>query len=391
MSEGKGRFRPILTLVFGLVGGLIGARLSTHLPGGQPPPPAPAPMAPPVVQLPTKADGIADLVAKVAPAVVNIDTEAHRRVAVPQDPFSMFFGGNPQPQIREEVARGVGSGFVVRASGLIVTNFHVIRGADKLQVTFSDGTKLEGKVVGKDPASDLALVKVVPKAPLSVLNLADPKSLRVGQYVVAVGSPLGLSQSVTSGILSAINRTIGLNARVSFLQTDAPINPGNSGGPLLNLAGEVVGVNTAVAARGQGIGFAIPVELLANALPQLEGSGTVAHPWIGVDLAPLPADRSTMFYPVEHGVLVAKVEANSPAAKAGLLAGDAIVSIAGVVVDEPSALVREVAKAKVGDQVTLLVSRQGQQKQVMLKLEAMPRELSESNRVLPQEGGGGED
>lgn len=327
-------------------------------------------------------DGIADLVDKVKTAVVNIDTVAQRRVPSQADLFRFFFEGGPggAPIQREE--KGVGSGFVIASNGLIVTNHHVVGGADRLTVTFHDGKKYPGKIIGQDPGTDLALVKVDAKG-LPTLRLADPERLRVGQYVVALGSPLGLSQSVTTGILSAINRDISLNARVGFLQTDAPINPGNSGGPLLNLRGEVIGVNTAIAARGQGIGFAVPVDTLKMVLPQLEAKGRVERPWIGVGIANLPEDRSKMFYPVEHGVLVGRVEKGGPADAAGILAGDVILSVGKQKLESANELIREVAKHAPGDWVEVLVSRQGQTKTFKLKLQKMPD--IPANRVESEE------
>lgn len=316
-------------------------------------------------------DGIADLVDKVKAAVVNIDTVAQRRVPSQAELFRFFFEGGPggAPMQREE--KGVGSGFVIASHGLIVTNHHVVRGADKLTVTFHNGKKYPGKIIGQDPGTDLALVKVDAKG-LLTLSLADPERLRVGQYVVAMGSPLGLSQSVTTGILSAINRDISLNARVGFLQTDAPINPGNSGGPLLNLRGEVIGVNTAIAARGQGIGFAVPVDTLKVVLPQLEAKGRVERPWIGVGIANLPEDRSKMFYPVEYGVLVGRVEKGGPADAVGIMAGDVILAVGKQKLETANELIREVAKHAPGDWLEILVSRQGQTKTFKLKLQKMP-------------------
>jgi S1-C subfamily serine protease len=356
-----------MSFALGIAGGVLGSKLLA--PVGD----HPAVNAPVQILAPTGgADGIADLVDKVKRAVVNIDTVAHQRVQAPEDIFRFFFGeGGGPPAMRE--AKGVGSGFLIRPDGLVVTNFHVVRGAEKLTVTLENGNKYPGKVVGTDPSTDLALVKIAAKDAPS-LKLADPKTLRVGQYVVAVGSPLGLQQTVTMGILSAINRSIGLNVHVSFIQTDAPINPGNSGGPLLNLKGEVIGVNTAIAAQGQGIGFAIPVDILQGEVPQLEAHGQVQHAWLGVALANLPEDRSQMFYPTDTGVLVGRVEPNSPAAKAGIQAGDVLLEFNHKKLTDSAQLVQEVSKLPVGSKVDLLVSRKGQQKSFSLTLDKMPRD-----------------
>jgi serine protease Do len=335
-------------------------------------------------------DGVADLVDKVKLSVVNIDIEAHR--AAPQqvmDPFRFFQGeeGQGQPQMAppEQVMKGVGSGFIVRQDGLIVTNNHVVHGADKLTVTLANGQKYTGKVIGQDPGTDLALIKIDAHS-LPALQFADAAKLRVGQYVMAVGSPLGLSQTVTTGILSAINRDISLNARVGFLQTDAAINPGNSGGPLLNLKGQVIGMNTAIAARGQGIGFAIPVDTLSSIIPQLEAKGHVDRSWIGVSIGNLPDDRAKMFYPVDHGALVGGVAPNGPAAKAGLQGGDIITAIDGKAIDGAPGLIREVGKHDVGSIITVSVSRQGQQKDMKLNLDRMPDRMALGVPEQSQEG-----
>ena len=361
-----------MTFIIGMAGGVVGAcgyaqstgAVPAHQGGGG---------GPVQVVAPTDPDGVSNLVEKVKVAVVNIDTEARREV--PPDIFDFFFG-DAMPAPRQQLLKGVGSGFVVRDDGLIVTNYHVVQGAERLTVTFFDGRKLEGRIVGSDPATDLALVRVNARG-LPTLKLADPGNLKVGQYVVAMGSPLGLSQSVSMGILSAMNRDIPLNTRVGFLQTDAPINPGNSGGPLLNLRGEVIGVNTAIAASAQGIGFAVPVGTLRSILPQLEKSGKVDHAWLGVRVTNLPEDRSQMFYPAEYGVLVAGVERGSPAEQAGLRPGDVIMQLNGQRLDDAASLIREVAKLTVGSKVELLVSRQGQRKTITLTLGRMPDRLSQ--------------
>ena len=336
-------------------------------PGTKPAAPAPAR----AVALPAAGDGIADLVASVKDAVVNLDTVAS--AGVPDDgAFQDYFGNAPA---RPRQARGVGSGFVLRADGLIVTNHHVVEGAQRVTVTFADGRKLRGRVVGQDPLTDLALVKVEATG-LPTLKLADPAGLRVGQAVVAMGSPLGLQQTVTAGILSAINRGIALNARVGFLQTDAPINPGNSGGPLLNLRGEVVGVNSAVAASAQGIGFAIPVDTLAAVLPELEKTGRVAHAWVGVGAVDLPEERAQALGLGDGGVVVGRVERGSPAARAGLREGDVIVAVNGQAVPDAAGLVRAISRLVVGSEATVDLVRAGRRLRVALTLEAMPASMA---------------
>lgn len=325
---------------------------------------------------------IADLVQRVGPAVVNIDTVSN--AAVPQDqfffPFGSFFGAPFQNQegmqMPQMVEKGIGSGFVVRQDGLIATNYHVVKNAQQLTVTFPDGRTAKGKVVGKDPGEDLALVKI-DASNLPTLPLADPRTLRVGQWVVAIGSPLGYQHTVTAGIISAMNRTVDdLNDRIDFLQTDAPINPGNSGGPLLDLRGEVVGINTAIAAQAQGIGFAIPVDVLSHAIPQLEAHGSVERAWLGVGVQDLPANRNQMFYPSDHGALVMQVSPDSPAAKAGLQQGDIILSVDGHEVDSAQDLIRMVGEEPIGARVNLEVQREGQHKTFALSLAKMPDQLA---------------
>ena len=318
-------------------------------------------------------DSIADLAEKAAPAVVNIDTVT-RRQANPMefDPFFQFFGVPGNGTRRPSEQRGVGSGFVLDAGGLVVTNHHVIKGSTGIKVTLQDGRSFDAKVVGQDPSSDLALLKVKASG-LPTLKLADPGRIRVGEWVVAIGSPLGLSTTVTAGIVSALNRDVAINERVAFIQTDAPINPGNSGGPLLNLEGEVIGVNTAIAARAQGIGFAIPVETVQSVTQQLRTSGRVERPWLGVMIEQLSPERARqLFVKTDPGVLVREVSEDSPAGKAGLLDGDVILQLDGKPVQTPSQLIQAVSRHRVKDIVRLLVSREGQRKEFSVTLGAAP-------------------
>jgi S1-C subfamily serine protease len=297
-------------------------------------------------------DGVADLVDQVKGAVVNID-----QIGLPEAPVDD--SGAPPPS--EEIVRGTGSGFLVRADGLVVTNQHVVAGASKLRVTLSDGRKLDGRVVGTDAVTDLALVQVDGSG-FPVLALADPASLRVGQFVVAMGSPLGLEQTVTWGLLSAINRHLSYNARLTFLQTDAPINPGNSGGPLLNMRGQVIGVNTAVARRSQGIGFAISVGTLQTVLPQLERTGHAAHAWLGISVGQA-ADGS---------VIVGEVAPDGPAARAGLQVGDRLVAIDGQPVTEAFEVITRIAAKPVGSTVELKFERDGRPLTLRVTLGDLP-------------------
>ncbi|MBM3271421.1 MAG: trypsin-like peptidase domain-containing protein [Candidatus Sericytochromatia bacterium] len=387
----------LVTLAVGFAGGAGGTAAVMLL---KPPLLLPAQAAPaaaaatePARTLSGPPEIIADLVEKVGPAVVNIDTVTRQRNPFYeyhqffQDPF--FGGGSPfGMQDRDQkpffMRKGVGSGFVIESDGLIVTNNHVVAGASELTVTMPDGKKHKGKVVGKDPGTDLALVKIDARG-LPTLPLADPATLRVGEWVVAIGSPLGLQHTVTSGILSAMNRDVNVNPRVNFLQTDAPINPGNSGGPLLNLRGQVIGVNTAVAREGQGIGFAIPVSTVMDVVPQLKAKGTVERPWLGVGVQDLPEERGKMFFPADSGALVKEVTKGSPAEKVGLQAGDIILEVDGKKIHSASELIWAIARHKKGDTVKLLVSREGQKKTITAQLDKMPDKVANREQEESQE------
>lgn len=319
---------------------------------------------------------IADLVERAAPAVVNIDTLTRRSNPLNDlDPyFHHFFGSGSGRLPRHYDQKGVGSGFIIDGSGLVVTNHHVTRGVTKIWVTLSDGRKFEGRVIGKDPASDLALVKI-PASKLPVLSFADPKTIRVGDWAVAIGSPLGLSTTVTFGIVSAVNRDVSnINERVSFLQTDAPINPGNSGGPLLNLAGQVIGVNTAIAARAQGIGFAIPADTVRFVVSELRTKGRVDRAWLGVVIAALEADQAKVLF-TEPGVVVREVDERGPAAKAGLRRGDLILRIDDQPVREEGDVIRLIGGKRIGQTVRLLILRNGSQYELSMTLSPMPSDL----------------
>ncbi len=235
-----------------------------------------------------------DLAEKVRPGVVNIQVVKKVKNAGvrfqgnpfgDQNPFGDFFGpfseGNPP---RGPKQRGVGSGFVMSRDGYILTNNHVVEDADQIKVKFANGKEYEGKVVGRDPKTDLAVVKIEGASDLQPLTLGNSDDLKVGNWVVAVGSPFGLEQTVTAGIVSAKGRAIGAGPYDNFIQTDASINPGNSGGPLINMKGEVVGINTAIIADGQGIGFAIPINMAKEIVPQLEAKGHVTRGWLGVGI-----------------------------------------------------------------------------------------------------------
>jgi serine protease Do len=308
---------------------------------------------------------IADLVERADPSVVTIDTLAHERVV---DPFAqMFFGDEAPSQSYEE--RGIGSGFILDSNGLIVTNNHVIKGASNITVTFANGKKLQGQVIGADPSSDIALVRVKATG-LQALHFTHSARIRVGDWVVAIGSPLGLSHSVSAGIISALNRGIAINDRVNFIQTDAAINPGNSGGPLIDLDGEVVGINTAIAAQGQNIGFAIPAWSAESIVAQLRTKGHVDRGWMGVSIRDLGDEASS-------GVLISGVAPSGPAGVGGLKPGDIITAVNGASIKDSRDLFVALNNQGIGSTITITVNRHGSQVTRHLTLQAMPQRLTQ--------------
>lgn len=303
--------------------------------------------------------------------VVNIGTtktiKQENPFGYPNSPFNQFFGddlfkhffGGPRGNApREFKQQSLGSGFIISEDGLIVTNNHVIDKADEIQVTIGKDKEYIAKVVGTDPKTDVALIKVDPNEPLKPLVLGDSQTLQVGEIVVAIGNPFGLSHTVTQGIVSAKERTIGFGPYDNFIQTDASINPGNSGGPLLNLNAEVVGINTAIHASGQGIGFAIPINLAKNILPQLEENGQVTRGWLGVYIQPVEDDvAKSLGLDKAKGALVVRVEQGSPADQAGIEAGDVILAVGDQPVKDSQSLPKMVANLGVGTQTQVVVLR----------------------------------
>ena len=312
----------------------------------------------------------ADLAEKVKPAVVNISTT--KMVKVPGNPFRQFFGHDDQGPFgdffrhyfndvpdREMKQQSLGSGFIIDRDGYIVTNNHVVDEAQEIKVKLSDGREMKAKVIGRDSKTDLALIKISsPFENLPVLKLGDSDSMRVGDWVMAVGNPFGLAQTVTQGIISATGRVIGSGPYDDFLQTDAPINPGNSGGPLVNLKGEVVGINTAIVPGGQGLGFAIPSNLAKTVVAQIREHGKVVRGWLGVTIQSVTPELAKSFGLKEaKGALVSDVAAGGPAEAAGVKQGDVIVRFNGKSVDTSTALPRMVAETPVGSSVPLTVMR----------------------------------
>jgi serine protease Do len=313
-------------------------------------------------------DSFTSVAAVISPAVVHIRTVRHAAGGFEQehpsdesedlrDFFERFFDQHPGRDFRRQ---GAGSGCIIEPDGYVVTNHHVIADADQIEVVLENGRIYPAEVVGRDAYTDLALLKVDPDEDLPALPLGDSDQLSVGQWVLAIGSPFGLAQSVTVGIVSAKGRVIGSGPYDDFIQTDAAINPGNSGGPLVDLSGSLVGINTAIVAAGQGIGFAIPVNLARDVIHQLRTEGRVTRGWFGIGVQDLDAAlRDYYQVPEGGGVLVTEVFSDQPAYRAGLRANDVILSIDGQPMDSVRALTYTVASLAVDQNVPVRVWRRG--------------------------------
>ncbi len=316
-------------------------------------------------------DSFAELVEKLSPAVVYIRTE--QAAGREKDVFEEFFGRRMPGRPRRP--SGTGSGFVISADGYVVTNNHVVENAQKISIRLHDGRELAGEVVGRDPKTDLALLKVKVDGELDVAPLGDSDAIRVGDWVIAIGNPFGLDHTVTVGILSARGRNIEAGPYDDFLQTDASINPGNSGGPLIDTSGRVIGINTAINAAGQGIGFAIPINLAKDLLPQLKAHGAVTRGWLGVQIQKVtPELAESMGLEKPGGALVSDVFADSPAAKAKVQRRDVIVEFGGQPIDSFEDLPRRVAAATPGEDVEIVVLRDGKRKKLEVTLAKMDQE-----------------
>lgn len=285
-----------------------------------------------------------------------------------KDPFHEFFGPQGDSPQRDFKQRSLGSGFIIDTDGYIVTNNHVIDGADEITVKLANEKEYKAKVIGRDANTDLALIKIDAKG-LSALKMGDSDALEVGSWVVAIGSPFGLEQTVTAGIVSAKGRIIGSGPYDDFIQTDASINPGNSGGPLLNLKGEVIGINTAIVAQGQGIGFAIPINMAEDVVAQLKTGKGVTRGWLGVGIQSLTPELKD-YYKLEDtsGVLVSQVFEGDPADKAGIKVGDIILKVEGKKISSSRQLSRMIAGLAVGQKAEIVLMRDGKQITKTVKL-----------------------
>jgi S1-C subfamily serine protease len=330
---------------------------------------------------------IADAVEQVGPAVVRIDssrTIANRVPDALQNPlFRRFFGDEVPSAPQERTEQGTGSGFILSPDGRLMTNAHVVEGADTVTVTLKDGRTFDGEVVGVDPVTDVAVVKIE-ATDLPTVRIGSSQNLVPGQWAIAIGNPLGLDNTVTAGIISATERSssqVGVDKRVRFIQTDAAINPGNSGGPLLNDQGEVIGVNTAIRANAQGLGFAIPIETAQRIADQLFANGEVQHPYLGiqmVDLTPELKERVSqeegfsLDATLEKGVLIIEVMQDTPAAQAGLQQGDVILEVNNIPVETAVDVQDEVETSSVGEILELGINRSGQVQTIQVRPSAFP-------------------
>jgi serine protease Do len=326
---------------------------------------------------------IADLVDAVKDTVVNVDVQARAPAApegMPGDLFERFFGGPGGPggplggaEPRERIQQGEGSGFIIDPNGLILTNNHVVENAIDIRIRLNDGREFDARVLGRDPLTDLALIQLEGNVRnLPVAKLGDSDRIRVGDPVMAIGNPFGLTSSVSVGILSARARDIQAGPYDNFLQTDAAINPGNSGGPLFNMRGEVVGINTAIVGGGTGIGFAVPSNMAKALLPQLQ-KGKIQRGWLGVSVQDLTAELSkALNVPVHKGAIVTDVQGDTPAARAGLKQDDVITAINGTDVETSRGLTRDIGFRPPGETVRLTVYRNGKQQEVQVKLGERP-------------------
>jgi Do/DeqQ family serine protease len=331
---------------------------------------------------------ITQVVENVGPAVVRIDSSRTVTSRIPEvfnNPlFRDFFGADLPTEPQQRVERGTGSGFMINGKGEILTNAHVVEGADTVNVTLKDGRSFVGKVVGTDPVTDVAVVKIQGNN-LPAVTLGNSEQLKPGEWAIAIGNPLGLDNTVTTGIISATGRSssqVGVpDKRVNFIQTDAAINPGNSGGPLLNASGQVIGMNTAIIRGAQGLGFAIPINTAQRIAQQLIATGQVQHPYLGIQMVTLTPElkqninnnpQAGLKVEEDKGILIAKVMPNSPAAQAGLRAGDVIHKVNGQAVKNAEDIQKAVENSQVGRNLQFELRRNQTEMNVAVKPGAFP-------------------
>ncbi len=344
---------------------------------------------------------ISELAEKVKSSVVNISTTKiikRRRFPFPhpfgnRGPFRDFFGddmferffGEQNPS-RERESHSLGSGVIIESQGVVLTNSHVVEGADKIMVKLLSGKEYDAELMGRDQLTDLALLNLKGAEGLPVVPLGDSDRVKVGEWVIAIGNPFGLGHTVTAGIISAKGRVIGAGPYDNFLQTDAAINFGNSGGPLFNLKGEVIGINTAIVARGQNIGFAIPVNMAKELLPQLK-AGKVLRGWLGVGIQPVTESLAkSLGIKTTQGALVSQVFDDGPARKAGLEPGDVIVVVGSKRIKDIHELIRHVGKLKPDEKVKVRVIRNGEKKNLFVVLGTRPEKVAKVEKKLENGG-----
>jgi serine protease Do len=338
-----------------------------------------------------------NVVKAAQPAVVNIRVEKTSKGRGGEEMFNNpffehFFGPQfpnmPQRKFRQQ---GQGSGFIISADGLILTNNHVVEDADTITVRLSDEREFKANLIGSDPQSDVALIKIKDNGKLPTMKLGDSDALEVGEWVIAIGNPFGLNQTVTVGVVSAKGRNrMGINEYESFIQTDAAINPGNSGGPLLNTHGEVVGINSALFSRTggyMGIGFAIPINMVKTIEGQLQKHGKVTRGWLGVAIQDVDENLAKSFDLKEaRGILVSQVQPDSPAVSAGLKQGDVILRLDDIVLKDVSDLRNRVALITPGTKVMLHIIREGREQEVALVIGEQPSEFGKAGQGLESQG-----
>jgi len=346
-----------------------------------------------IVATVSRPESFSGLAEKLSPSVVNIKVEMVEKAGfnrpemeIPDGPmgdlFKRFFEEMPQaPPSRR--TQGAGSGVVIGKEGYILTNNHVVEGAKEVTVTFANQKEYKAQVVGRDPKTDLAVLKIKSKETFPAVTMGNSDQLKVGDWVVAIGNPFGLNNTVTSGIVSAKGRVIGAGPYDDFIQTDASINPGNSGGPLINMQGELVGINTAILPNGQGIGFAIPVNTAKPLVPQLISTGAVTRSYLGVNIQSItPELAKALTLRDRKGALVADVVSGGPADQGGIKRGDVIIAYNGKVVEDSHHLPALVAATPVAQEATVTILRNGQERKLSMKVEELPGDKAASEKPL---------